>query len=60
MEIVTGKPMMIPCPTYEREGVNLRIQLQNPFTALSTDHHIQFAARLVPKGKLRMSKRGIA
>lgn len=45
MATVTGKPMMIPWPTYDREGVN---------------HHIHFAARLTPNGALRISNTGIA
>lgn len=45
IETVTGKPMMMPWPIYDSDGVK---------------YHIQWAARLVPNGALRMSNIGRA
>ena len=70
---VTGKPMMTPdigllihysslhspCPTYDRDGVNLPVS-HVLYTLIMTHHHIQLEARLTPNGYPRTSNTGIA
>jgi hypothetical protein len=65
MAMVTGKPIMTPCPTYDNDGVNLyrsadHIQEVRSSPVSRTHHHIHCAARLVPNGRPRTSNNGKA
>jgi hypothetical protein len=63
MDKVVGNPIMIPCPTYDKEGENLRRNVVMSVHGLErgwTYHHNHLEAKLVPKAIPIRSNTGMA